>query len=47
MAIKSIGLAWISTADIKKAKAFFTDKLGLQVTTHSAEYGWLSPPIGR
>ncbi len=41
MAIKSIGLAWISTADIKKAKAFFTDKLGLQVTTDSAEYGWL------
>lgn len=41
MAIKSMSLAWISTADIKKAKTFFTEKLGLQITTDSAEYGWL------
>jgi len=41
MAIKSMSLAWISASDIKKAKTFFADTLGLEVTTDSAEYGWL------
>ena len=41
MAIKSMSLAWISASDMKKAKTFFADKLGLKVTTDSAEYGWL------
>ena len=41
MKIKSFGLAWVSTADIKKAKDFFANKLGLEVTSEATEYGWL------
>jgi predicted enzyme related to lactoylglutathione lyase len=41
MAIKSIDLAWISTKDMKKAKAFFADKLGLKIISDSPEYGWM------
>jgi len=41
MAIKSIELAWISVNDMKKAKTFFADKLGLNITANSPEYGWL------
>ena len=41
MAIKSIDLAWISTKDMQKAKTFFADKLGLEITSDSPEYGWL------
>lgn len=41
MAIKNIGLSWISISDMRKAREFFVDKLGLKVNTDSAEYGWL------
>jgi len=41
MAIKSMSLAWVTASDIKKAKAFFADTLGLDLTTDSAEHGWL------
>lgn len=40
MAIKSMGLAWISASDVKKAKEFFTDKLGLTLTSDAPEFGW-------
>lgn len=39
--IKNMGLAWISVADIQQSKKFFTDVLGLQISSDSAEYGWL------
>lgn len=41
MAIQSIDLAWISTKDFKKAKAFFSDKLGLEITSESPQHGWI------
>ena len=42
MAVKKIALSWVTVADIEKAKAFFHDKCGLEVTGGSApEYGWL------
>jgi catechol 2,3-dioxygenase-like lactoylglutathione lyase family enzyme len=41
MAIKSMSLAWISVSDIKKAKEFFTNTVGLDLTVDSPEYGWL------
>ena len=41
MKIKSFGLAWVSTTDIKKAKDFFGTKLGLEITSDSPEHGWL------
>ena len=41
MAVRSIELAWISVNDMKKAKAFFGDKLGLTITSNSPEYGWM------
>lgn len=41
MKVKNIGLAWIATADITKAKDFFSNTLGLEVTADSQEHGWL------
>jgi predicted enzyme related to lactoylglutathione lyase len=41
MKIKNISLAWIATADIAKAKDFFTNTLGLEISADSQEQGWL------
>ncbi|HXW86115.1 MAG TPA: VOC family protein [Candidatus Bathyarchaeia archaeon] len=41
MAIRQIGLGWITVADLKKAEAFFAEKLGLTITNSSPEWGWL------
>jgi len=41
MKIKNISLAWIATSDIAKAKSFFGETLGLQVSDDSQDQGWL------
>ena len=41
MKITNIGLAWISTSDIVKAKAFFSETLGLEISSDAPEHGWL------
>lgn len=41
MKIKNIGLAWIATSDINKAKSFFHETLGLTISDDSKEHGWL------
>lgn len=42
MAIKKISLCWVTVADIEKAKKFFTESCGLEMTMgSSAEHGWL------
>lgn len=41
MAIKRVGLSWIGVKDMKKAKAFFVETLGLNIFEEQAEYGWL------
>mgnify|MGYP000915327753 CR=1 FL=1 len=41
MKIKNISLAWVSTADLKQAKNFFSEILGLKISTESSEHGWL------
>jgi predicted enzyme related to lactoylglutathione lyase len=41
MAIKSVGLSWVGVSDMKKAKSFFVDTLGLKVFEEQPEYGWL------
>lgn len=41
MKIKKIGLAWIATSDIAKAKDFFANILELEVSADSQEHGWL------
>jgi predicted enzyme related to lactoylglutathione lyase len=41
MAIKKIGLSWVGTNDISKAKSFFVDMLGLKVFDEQEKYGWL------
>jgi predicted enzyme related to lactoylglutathione lyase len=41
MAINSIDLAWISVTNMKRARAFFVDKLGLTIMQDTPEYGWM------
>lgn len=41
MNVKSIDLAWISVTDMKKAREFFVDTLGLSVGCDTPEYGWI------
>ena len=41
MITKRSDLAWITVSDIKKAKKFFTEVVGLEVRTETPEYGWL------
>lgn len=41
MAIKKIGLSWITISDFKKSEYFFVNTLGLKVLNKSPEYGWL------
>ena len=41
MKITNIGLAWIATSDMTKAKEFFGNTLGLTISADSPEHGWL------
>lgn len=41
MKIKNISLAWVSTTDLKQAKNFFNEILGLKISTEANEHGWL------
>ena len=41
MIAKRSDLSWIMVSDIKKAKKFFTEVLGLEVKTDNDEYNWL------
>lgn len=34
-------LAWITVSDVRKAKTFFIETLGLQVSDDAVEQGWL------
>jgi len=40
MAIKKIGLSCIAVSDIKKAVEFYSNVLGLKITTGNSQYGW-------
>ncbi len=41
MAIKKMTLAWITVKDLGKTKKFFSEILGLNITSSSEEWGWL------
>ena len=41
MKIKDISLGWISTADISRAKKFFHEDLGLEISSDNEDMGWL------
>lgn len=41
MAIKSIDLAWITVKDMKKAKSFFVETLGMEIAESNENYNWL------
>lgn len=41
MKINKISLAWIATSDISKAKDFFANTMGLEVSADSQADGWL------
>jgi predicted enzyme related to lactoylglutathione lyase len=38
--VKSFNLAWIVVSDIKKARKFFIETLGLKEHIYTEEYGW-------
>lgn len=39
--VKKIDLAWIVVSDLKKAKKFFTESVGLKIAQDSEEMGWI------
>lgn len=41
MAIKKIELGWVTTGNFQASKAFFTEKLGLQLTVNDEKNGWM------
>lgn len=41
MIAKRSDMAWITVSDVKKAKKFFTEVVGLEVRTDTPEYGWV------
>ncbi len=41
MKVKSIDLGWITVSDLEKARKFFGDTLGLELTTSNEQLGWL------
>ena len=41
MTIKRSDLSWITVSDIKRAKKFFTEVIGLEVRTDTPEFGWV------
>lgn len=38
--VQSSDLSWVVVSDVKKAKKFFTEILGLKELSFSEEYGW-------
>lgn len=40
MAIKSMELAWVVVSDFAKAKKFFTESIGLSVSSSNDKFGW-------
>ena len=48
MKVKKSDLAWVSVSELKQAKEFFTDVLGLSVSSSNEQFGWmeLSAPEG-
>ena len=41
MIAKRSDMAWITVSDVKKAKKFFTEIVGLEARTDTPEYGWV------
>jgi|WetSurMetagenome_2_1015567.scaffolds.fasta_scaffold917940_1 hypothetical protein len=41
MAIKRVGLSWISISDRERAHSFFTKTLGLTIVEDHPEFGWM------
>lgn len=41
MAILRSDLSWITVSDIKKAKKFFVEVVGLELRTDTPEWGWV------
>ncbi len=41
MIVKRSDMAWITVSDIKKAKKFFTEVVGLELRCDTPEYGWI------
>lgn len=41
MAIKRVGLSWISASDTARAKDFFVNKLGLNIVEEHPQFGWM------
>ena len=41
MIVKNMGLAWITVSDFSKSKHFFTETLGLKISSVAQEYGWM------
>lgn len=41
MTIKKMGLSWIVVADAARSKKFFTETLGLKLTSDAPEFGWM------
>ena len=41
MAIKAVGLTTLTVSNLKEAKEFFVDKLGLKLCSDASEHGWL------
>jgi len=39
--LKSSDLSWIVVSDVKKAKKFFTETLGLKELNYAEEFGWV------
>ena len=40
-ATKKSGFSWVTVSDFDKARAFFTDILGLEISQDSPEFGWI------
>lgn len=40
MVVKSMELAWVVVSDFAKAKKFFTESVGLKVSSSNDEFGW-------
>ncbi|MBA3957589.1 MAG: VOC family protein [Parachlamydiaceae bacterium] len=41
MTVKGMHLSWIVVSDLKKAKKFFTESVGLQIAEAHDEMGWI------
>ena len=40
-ATKKSGFSWVTVNDFGKAKTFFTEVLGLEISQNSEEFGWI------